>query len=85
MTRPRLSHNVAYMQLDIEAVKKLRWERGVSQETLADEAGISEMTLNHLEQGKTTPRVSTVKKLADALGVAVADITVESNGDEAVA
>lgn len=66
---------MAHMQLDIEAVKKLRWESGDSQSSLAAKAGISSVTLLHIEQGKTTPRVSTVKKLADALGVPVARIT----------
>lgn len=75
MTRPKLSLKLAHMQLDIEALKKLRWESGVSQEALAAKAGVSEMTVNSLEQGKTRPRLSTVKKIADALGVPISEIT----------
>lgn len=63
------------MQLDIQAVKTLRWERGETQKSLAARAGISEKALNWLEQGKTKARVSTAQKLAEALGVPVGEIT----------
>lgn len=60
--------------LNIEVLKAKRWERGESQQTLAERAGISENALNALEQGKSQPRVSTVKKLADALEVSVSEL-----------
>lgn len=62
--------------MNIEALKAIRKTGGDSQETLAKRAGISETALNHIEQGKTRPHVSTVKKIADALSVPVGAITV---------
>jgi DNA-binding XRE family transcriptional regulator len=84
LTLHKLSLNVPHMQLNTKAVKRLRWESGDSQKALAKKAGISSVTLLHLEQGRTKARVSTVKKIADALGVKVADITT-TDDDAAVA
>jgi transcriptional regulator with XRE-family HTH domain len=62
------------MQLNTEALKALRTQGGDSQRTLAARAGISEYALNLIELGKSKPRNSTIKKLADALGVPVGAI-----------
>lgn len=56
------------MQLNTEALKALRTTSGDSQRSLAERAGISEYALNQIELGKSQPRDSTIKKLADALG-----------------
>jgi transcriptional regulator with XRE-family HTH domain len=63
------------MELNTEALKALRLAGGDSQETLAKRAGLSETAVNHLEQGKTKARVSTIAKLAKALSVPVGAIT----------
>ncbi|MFI6722514.1 helix-turn-helix domain-containing protein, partial [Kribbella sp. NPDC050470] len=63
--------NVAHMQLNTEALKALRTTGGDSQKSLAERAGISEYALNQIELGKSKPRDSTIKKLADALSVPV--------------
>lgn len=65
---------LAHMQLNIEALKALRETSGDSQKSLAVRAGISEYALNLIEVGKSKPRNSTIKKLADALGVSVGAI-----------
>jgi transcriptional regulator with XRE-family HTH domain len=36
---------------------------------LANRAGVSPRTLNTIELGRTTPSLSTIKKLSEALGV----------------
>lgn len=64
------------MDLNPEALVALRKAGGDSQKTLAERAGLSERSLNLIEQGKTRPRVGTLKKLADALSVPVGAITV---------
>lgn len=69
-----MGSTVAYMQLNIEALKALRETSGDSQKSLAVRAGISEYALNLIEVGKSKPRNSTIKKLADALGVSVGAI-----------
>lgn len=63
------------MELNHEALVALRKAGGDSQKTLAERAGVSEKSLNLLEQGKTHPRVSTLKKLAEALSVPLGAIT----------
>jgi len=54
-------------------VRQIRKEHGWSQERTAAEAGIDRVTLVHIETGKSSPTVETLKKLAGALGVDVAD------------
>jgi transcriptional regulator with XRE-family HTH domain len=41
-------------------------------------AGINKVTLVHIERGKTSPNVDTLAKLADALGVEIADFFPKS-------
>jgi transcriptional regulator with XRE-family HTH domain len=57
----------------MESVKRLRNERGLSQQRLSEMAGINKVTLVHIETGKSSPNVDTLDKLARALGVEVAD------------
>ena len=50
-------------------------DRGYSQEELERLSGISRATISHLEGGtRPHPHPRTLRKLAEALGVAVADI-----------
>jgi transcriptional regulator with XRE-family HTH domain len=71
------------MDLNPEALVALRKAGGDSQKTLAERAGLSEKSLNLIEQGKTHPRVSTLKKLADALSVPLGAITVPEQTQQA--
>jgi transcriptional regulator with XRE-family HTH domain len=60
------------------ALEKVRRLHGLSQRELAEKAGVSPATVYELEVGKrTTPRGSTLRKLAEALGVEVADFFIE--------
>jgi transcriptional regulator with XRE-family HTH domain len=52
-------------------VQKLRTVRRLSQEALAKRAGISRGYVARLEIGRHDPTVTTVRKLAKALGVPV--------------
>jgi transcriptional regulator with XRE-family HTH domain len=56
----------------MDCVRRIRKELGWSQERTAAEAGIDRVTLVHVETGKTSPTVETLRKLAGALGVEVA-------------
>jgi DNA-binding XRE family transcriptional regulator len=47
---------------------------GLTQAALANKAGIRTSTVCNIENGKIDPRLSTVKVLADALGVDVDDL-----------
>ena len=52
-------------------LKELREARGVSMRALATKSGLSANALSMIERGKTSPSVSTLYKLADALGVSI--------------
>ena len=52
-------------------VKAWREYFGLTQEELADRAGIKQPSLARLERGDSTPRKSTLKKLADAMDISV--------------
>ena len=48
-------------------VRKARRDRDLSQEALADEAGLSAKHVGEIERANKDPRLTTVLKLADAL------------------
>ena len=50
-------------------IRILRERRNLSQRSLAEASGLSRNTLSLLERGQTSPTVSTLKRLASALGV----------------
>lgn len=55
-------------------LKELRVERALTQEELAEKAGVGKNTVNRIERNETEPHMSTLRKLADALGVEPARI-----------
>ena len=55
-------------------IKRIREQRGLSQEALAAKAGLSRGYLARLETGRHDPTVGTVEKLAKALRVKVIDL-----------
>jgi len=57
------------MQLNPSRLKEARLRRMLTQDELAARAGTTEATVNRLENGLQRPRISTVRKLADVLGV----------------
>jgi transcriptional regulator with XRE-family HTH domain len=57
-----------------KAVRQLRRDRGVSQEALAYEAGVTSGTLSLIERGLSNPTWGTVKGIAAALNVDVAEL-----------
>jgi transcriptional regulator with XRE-family HTH domain len=57
----------------VDTLKDLRRRRGWSQKDLADESGVGQDTISGIESGRHEPRPSTLRKLANALGVEVAD------------
>ena len=58
----------------MKRLRKLRLERGLSLRTLGVMAGIHAVSLVRLEGGKFDPRLSTLRKLAQALEVNVCDL-----------
>ena len=59
----------------LKNLKKLRKQKGWSQEKLAREAGISYQTLIKIEQGRIkNPKLETLIKLAKALNVSLDEL-----------
>ena len=57
----------------MDAVKEIRRRKGWSQKDLAEESGVGQDTISGIESGRHEPRPTTLRKLADALDVEVAD------------
>ncbi len=55
----------------------IREAQGYSLRKLAGKVGMSYVALHRLETGKTDPKLGTLRKLAKALNVRVADLIVE--------
>ena len=55
-------------------LKALRIEQALTQEELANKAGVAPNTVARLERNETEPHMSTVRKLANALEVAPAKL-----------
>lgn len=67
-----------------EKLKQTRLSLDLSQSDLAKKTGISERSLYTYEQTGTMPRTSNIKKLADALGVSVAYLVSDGDGETAM-
>lgn len=61
-------------------LRRLRERALLTQEQLAQRAGVAKSTVNRLEQGKQEAQISTVRRLAEALGATAAELI----GDEQV-
>jgi transcriptional regulator with XRE-family HTH domain len=58
------------------ALRRLRRHRGSTQEDIANGAGITVTALARIERGETNPRWMTVRRIASALEVSLADLMV---------
>lgn len=58
-----------------ENLRKIRIERGMSQEELADLLGTSKQVISRYETSQRSPKVSTVAEYAEKLGVRIATLT----------
>ena len=65
-----------------QAIRELRGKRGKSLQELAPKAGITFGTLSLIERGEANPTWETVKRLAGALGVSVAELAKAAEGLE---
>lgn len=62
------------VKIDIKELQQARIKKGFSQRGLARAAGVSALAINYLEQGKSTPRPNTLKKVCDALDIDILKI-----------
>lgn len=55
-------------------IAQVRKERGITQEQLAEKTGFTSITIGYIEQGRRSPRVATLFKIAECLGVPVMEL-----------
>lgn len=57
-----------------ENIKRIRKEKGLTQKKLGELCGINEANIRKYELGKANPKIETIDKIANALGVPIAQI-----------
>lgn len=60
---------------------RIRKEKGMTQERLAELSGLSQQYISGLESGRRNPTVVTLYELATALGVSHVDLIVPKAGN----
>lgn len=56
------------------AIRVARLERGISQEDLADRAGISRAHMSKIERGRTNPQLLSVLRVATVMKITVSEL-----------
>ena len=54
-------------------LKKLRTEKGLTQEQLANESGVQRTTITMIELGENKPSIELAKKLGEVFGITWSD------------
>jgi transcriptional regulator with XRE-family HTH domain len=65
-----------------DAVRQLREKRGITQERLAQDAGVTTGTVSLIERGRSNPAWGTVKAIADGLKVSMAELAARADKNE---
>lgn len=74
-----MDHIQAVAQI-VNALCRRRIELGLTQAEVAEKAGLQQKSIARLENGNVVPRLDTVFKVANALGM---ELTAVDNGEEA--
>ena len=61
--------------MELPGLLRVRMDRLLTQRELAAKAGLTQATVQRIETGATKARISTVRRLAEALGVPAAELT----------
>jgi len=84
-TKSPLVSDEGESSIDVGArLRMLRAGAGLSIRALAEMSGLNVNTLSLIENGKTSPSVSTLQQLASALGVPVTEFFVTEGGNQTV-
>lgn len=69
-------------RLVIENIKRIRKEKGISQEKLAEYCGTSASYIGLMETYKNIPKLSTIQKIADALDIPAQELFISNNSTD---
>jgi transcriptional regulator with XRE-family HTH domain len=64
-----------------ENIKELRKNRNLTQTDLAEKIGVTYITIQNYENDRRQPSIETLNKIANALGVTIADLTMPTSSD----
>ncbi len=67
-----------------ENIKKLRLERGITQDVLGERIGVTGKAVSAWELGSKTPRMGALQRLADFFGISKSELIEESRRPAAV-
>jgi transcriptional regulator with XRE-family HTH domain len=62
-----------------KAIRQLREKKGLTQEAVAHDAGITTATLGVIERGLSNPTWATLKGVAAALGIAIGELATAAD------
>lgn len=55
-------------------IKKYRNDLGITQEDLAEKVGVSRVYIGYVEQGRNTPSLEILEKIAKSLKISITDL-----------
>ena len=70
------------MEVNVERLREFRRMRALSQQELADAASVGRNTISRLERGETGAHGRTLRRLAQALSVDVAELVLTEVADD---
>jgi transcriptional regulator with XRE-family HTH domain len=70
----RSSKETKYLAAFGKRLAEIRRAKGFTQESLAEKADVTALTVAYIEQGRQWPRISTMQSLAKSLGVPIAEL-----------
>ena len=74
MKRDHIKRQQKFIKAFASNLKKIREEKGLSQEGLANECDMSKSTLQRIEWAKINPTIAIVKSISDALKVEFSEL-----------
>jgi len=66
--------NAKLTKVICKRIKNYRSDRGLTQEDLAEKVGVSRVYIGYVEQGRNTPSLEVLEKIAKSLKVDVGDL-----------
>ena len=65
---------ISIIHSDWQKIRMLRQEKGMTQQSLADECDIEKPNLSRIENGNTNPTIKSLWKISNALNIKLKDL-----------